>query len=226
MEWVQVSVAMSLDGHIDDRSDARLILSGPEDAYAVHALRAAADAILVGAGTVRRDDPQLTVRYPDLLAARLRQGLPPAPMKVALTESGDLPPDAAVFANGGEKLVLCPAEAAAGVRDRLGARATVIGLPDCRPSTIIAALEARGVERLFVEGGSRVLTQFLASGCFHRLRLAVAPFFVGDPAAPRLVGPAAFRHGKDSRLEVERTEVLGDVAVIHLVNRRFGAQEG
>lgn len=221
MECVQVSVAMSLDGHIDDRSDERLVLSGPEDAYAVHALRAEADAILVGAGTVRRDDPRLTVRYPDLLAERARRGLPPAPVKVTLTGTGDLEPDGAFFC-GGPSVVLCPRGAEAAVRDRLGGVATVIGLSDCGPASVIAALEGLGVRRLFVEGGCRVLTQFLASGCFHRLRLAVAPFFVGDPEAPRIVGPAAFAHGKDRRLAVERTEVLGDVAVIHLVNRRFG----
>ncbi len=222
MEWVQVSVAMSLDGHIDDRCDERLVLSSPEDAYAVHALRARADAILVGAGTVRRDDPQLTVRYPDLLAERVRRGLPEMPIKVTVTESGDLPPDGVFFRGGGPKIVLCPHAAESLVRDRLGAVASVIGLEDCRPATILRALEGQGIRHLFVEGGSRVLTQFLASGCFHRLRLAVAPFFVGDPAAPRLVGPAAFAHGKDNRLDLEGTETLGGVAVIHLINRRFG----
>lgn len=223
MVQVQVSVAMSLDGHIDDRSDARLVLSSPEDAYAVHALRAQADAILVGAGTVRRDDPRLTVRYPDLLAARARRGQSPGPTRVTLTRSGDLDPACAFFQGDGGKIVLCPAAAADRVRTRLGDAAEVVVLDDCTPAAVVATLGRLGLGSLFVEGGSSVLTQFLAAGAFHRLRVAVAPFFVGDPSAPRLVGPGTFLNGKDHRLTVEGTEVLGDVVVMHLLNRRFGA---
>ena len=74
-----MSCAVSIDGYLDDASPDRLILSGPEDLDEVDALRAAADAILVGAGTIRADNPRLLVRDPARVAAREAAGKPAAP---------------------------------------------------------------------------------------------------------------------------------------------------
>ena len=71
-----VSCAVSLDGYLDDASPDRLILSGPQDLDEVDELRARADAILVGAGTVRADNPRLLVRDPARAAARAAAGRP------------------------------------------------------------------------------------------------------------------------------------------------------
>ena len=77
---------MSLDGYIDDASDQRLILSGPADLDRVDALRASCDAILVGAGTIRADNPRLLVRSAERRqAARVAAGRPENPLKVTLT---------------------------------------------------------------------------------------------------------------------------------------------
>jgi 5-amino-6-(5-phosphoribosylamino)uracil reductase len=104
---VLLSVATSLDGHIDDASPERLILSGAEDLDRVDAERAAADAILVGAATIAADDPRLLVRSAARRAERVARGLPPSPIKVAITRSGrGLDPSAKFFTTGdGEKLV-------------------------------------------------------------------------------------------------------------------------
>lgn len=218
MEWVQLSVAMSLDGHIDAADGGRLVLSSAEDCHDMHAARAACDAILVGAGTLRRDDPRLTVRYPELLAQRRAAGMPDQPAKVVLTRSCDIDPDAGFFHNGGRKLVLCPQSKLSALRQRLEDRAEVRGLADDGVAAILAALRACGIRRLFVEGGSQVLTQFLAAGAFHQLRLAIAPFLLGQPTAPRLAGPADFLHGPDRRLRLLSTRNLGNVAVLDLLN--------
>jgi 5-amino-6-(5-phosphoribosylamino)uracil reductase len=85
--YVLLSCAVSLDGYLDDAGDRRLLLSSPADFDEVDALRASCDAILVGAGTIRRDDPGL----------RSRSG--PSPLRVAVT-SGALPPAARFFADG------------------------------------------------------------------------------------------------------------------------------
>lgn len=105
--FVLLSVATSLDGHIDDASPQRLILSNAEDLDRVDAERAAADAILVGASTVAADDPRLLVRSDARRADRVARGLPPSPTKVAITRSGrGLDPTAKFFTTGdGEKLV-------------------------------------------------------------------------------------------------------------------------
>lgn len=218
MDWVHLSVCMSLDGYIDAADGDRLVLSSEEDCRDMHAARAACDAILVGAGTVRRDAPRLTVRYPELLEQRRAQGLPDHPAKVTVTRSGALDPDSGFFANGGQKIVLCPEPVLPALRARIGARALVLSLPDDGVPGILAALQGVGIRRLFVEGGCQLLTQFLASGSFHRLRLAVAPFLLGQAAAPRIAGPASFLHGPDHRLRILATRTLGNVAVIDMEN--------
>lgn len=169
-----LSAAVSLDGALDDRSPRRRVLSGPEDLDAVDALRAGCDAILVGAGTVRADDPRLLVRSERRRADRVRRGLPPTPVRVVLTRSGDLDPGARLFREGPPPLVYGPAP----------------WLPTDGLPAVLADLAARGVGRLLVEGGSAVLAGMLAEGLADELRLAVAPELVGDPDAPRFRGPA------------------------------------
>lgn len=219
MEWVHLSVCMSLDGHIDSDCGRRLILSSEEDCHDMHAVRADCDAILVGAGTVRRDQPRLTVRYPELLAARRERGQPDHPTKVVVTFTGDLDPGSDFFQKGGPVVVLCEEESLPAARDRLGAVATVVGLTAADGvAGILARLDGLGIRRLMVEGGCQVLTQFLAAGAFHRLRVAVAPFLLGRAGAPRLAGPAFYPHGPDSRLRILSTRTLGNIAVIDMEN--------
>ncbi|MBX6390694.1 MAG: dihydrofolate reductase family protein [Frankia sp.] len=128
-----MSCAMSLDGRIDDASPTRLILSNEADLDRVDGLRAGCDAILVGAGTVRRDDPRLLVRSARRRAERVAAGLPPTPAKVVVTAgAGPLDPGARVFAADppAERLVYCPPPAAAGLRARLaGVGAEIVPVP-------------------------------------------------------------------------------------------------
>ena len=106
---VIVSTAVSADGYLDDRSPDRLILSTPEDWAEVHRLRAACDAILVGAETIRRDNPSLLVGDEVLHRERIDRGLPSNPVKVTLTASCRLSPEANFFTRGDqEKIVHLP----------------------------------------------------------------------------------------------------------------------
>jgi len=191
---VLLSAAMSVDGYIDDTAPRRLVLSGAADADRVDAVRAACDAILVGAGTIRRDNPRLLVRSARRRDERLARGLPPGPVKVTLSRSGDLDPAARFFTDGDvPRLVYVPGPAAAVVRERLGGAATVVQL-SAPPgehavlAAMLADLAGRGVSRLMVEGGSSVQAELLSAGLADELQLAIAPFFVADPAAPRLAG--------------------------------------
>ena len=109
--YVVLSCAISLDGCLDSTGPDRLVLSGAEDLDRVDAERAAADAILVGAGTVRRDDPRLLVRAPARRAARVAQGRPEHPVGVTVTASGDLDPRARFFTRVGEAGPVPPAAA-------------------------------------------------------------------------------------------------------------------
>ena len=102
---VLLSCAMSVDGCLDAPGPSRLVLSGPADLDRVDAERAASDAIMVGAGTIRRDDPRLLVRSPARQAARVARGQPGQPARVTLTASGQLSPRAQLFTAGPEPLL-------------------------------------------------------------------------------------------------------------------------
>jgi 5-amino-6-(5-phosphoribosylamino)uracil reductase len=218
---VLLSCAMSLDGCIDDSGETRLVLSGAADLDRVDAVRAGCDAVLVGAGTLRRDNPRLTVRSAQRRAERVARGLAPDPAKVVLTRSGLLDPEARFFTAGdGERLVYAPPEAVPVLRERLPA-GTVVRSARAEGASgtldlalVLADLAEHGIGRLMVEGGTTVLTRFLTAGLVDELQLAIAPFFVGDPAAPRFVGPGVFPFTASNRLRPVGTEQVGDVVLL------------
>lgn len=214
--YVLLSVAASLDGYIDDGSDTRLLLSNDEDLDRVDAVRASMDAILVGANTIRRDDPRLLVRSEQRRKQRVERGRAENPVKVTLTGTGALAPDAQFFTTGdSEKLVYTATGAAATARARLGAVATVIDAGDPLDlHQLLADLAGRNVARLMVEGGSTIHTLFLAADVVDEIHLVVAPFLVGDPAAPRLVNPGCFPQHPDRPMRLAESRRLGDLALL------------
>jgi 5-amino-6-(5-phosphoribosylamino)uracil reductase len=212
--FVLMSVAMSLDGHIDDGSPERLILSGAEDLDRVDAERAGVDAILVGPGTIAADNPRLLVRSAARRAARLERGAPASPVKVTLTRSGaGLDPAAQFFTAGdGERLVYTAPSAVADLTGRLAGLATVIDAGEpLRLASVLADLVDRGVARLMVEGGTAINTLFLGAGLVDELQVVVAPLLIGDPAAPRLVGASTF---PGARMRLAQVRQVGDCALL------------
>ncbi|WP_308283425.1 RibD family protein [Pseudonocardia nigra] len=214
--YVLLSVATSVDGCIDDATPRRLVLSNAADLDRVDAERAGVDAILVGATTVRRDDPRLLVRSTDRVARRLAEGRPAQPTKVAVSRSGLLDPGARFFTAGdAERVVVVPDGAVAATRARLGDLAEVVGAGDpLDPRRVLAVLAGRGVRRLMVEGGTSMHTLFLTAGLVDEIQLVVAPFFVGDPAAPRFVGPGAFPYDAGHRMRLAEARPIGDVVLL------------
>lgn len=214
--YTVLSCAVSVDGCLDDASDGRLVLSGPEDLDEVDELRAAADAILVGAGTIRADNPRLLIREPARVARRQAAGLPPHPVRVTLTGTGDLDPAARFFTGPGTPLVYCATPVVPAVRARLGRLAAVIdaGDPPSLGGVFRDLHSERNVATLLVEGGSRILRDALADDLADELRLAVAPCFVGDAAAPRFGPPAAYPHTAAAPMALAAVRRLGDVAIL------------
>ena len=214
--YTVLSCATSLDGYLDDAADQRLVLSNAADLDRVDAVRAWSDAILVGAGTVRIDNPRLLVHDPDRRAQRLADGRPETPVKVTVTGSGDLDPAAPFFTTGDtDKLVYCAGDAADKATRLLGHVATVVdsGQP-LHLGDVLVNLHDWGVRRLMVEGGGTVLTQLLTADLADELHLAVAPFFVGDSEARRLVDDGAFPWRADHRARLLETRPLGDVVLL------------
>lgn len=223
--YVLLSCGMSIDGYLDNATDRRLLLSNDADFDRVDAVRAECDAILVGAGTVRQDNPRLLVRSQDRRDARVRRGLRPTPVKVTMTGTGKLDPTAHFFLTGEiDKLVYCASSCLDETRERLGEVATVVecGEPvDLR--RMMADLHARGVGRLMVEGGGTIHTQFLTAGLVDELHLVIAPFFVGDSRAPRFVSDGRFPWGPERRAVLAEVRQIGDVALLrYALSDRFG----
>jgi riboflavin-specific deaminase-like protein len=211
--YVLLSCATSADGYLDDASPGRLVLSGPADLDRVDGVRAGFDAILVGAGTIRADDPRLLIRDPRRRARRAARGLPEDPARVTLTATGDLDPRACFFNPGAPRLVYCATPALATARARLPAAADLIDAGDpLSLDFLLSDLAERRFLRLMVEGGARVLGEFLARDLADEFHLAVAPFFVADPAAPRLDIPPN-PSGPDHPMTLAEVRRLDDVVV-------------
>jgi 5-amino-6-(5-phosphoribosylamino)uracil reductase len=224
--YTVLSCAVSVDGYLDSAGASRLLLSNEADVDRVDALRASCDAILVGAGTIRADDPRLMVRAPERRRWRVARGLPGTPTKVTVTRRARLDATANFFACGdAEKLVYCASDALAVARRDLRDVATVLDAGRCPQMRYVCEdLAAHGVQRLMVEGGGTVLTQFLTAGLADELQLVIAPLFVGDSRARRFVDDGRFPWHSRRRATVAEVRRLGDVVLIrYALSRRAGA---
>lgn len=223
--YVLLKCAMSLDGYLDDTTDQRLLLSSPEDFARVDEQRALVDAILIGATTLRKDNPRLMVRSPVLRQRRLDDGLTETPVKVTISRTGDLDAALPFFATGDcEKIVYVADSALAKTTERLGTAATVVaaGEPISLPQ-LLNDVSLRGVRSLMVEGGGTIHTQFLTLGLADELQVSVAPFFVGDGAAPPFVNDGIFPYNATQRMHLVEIGKYGDCALLrYALSDRFG----
>lgn len=222
--YTLLSCGISIDGYLDSATEKRLLLSNDADLDRVDAVRAGCDAILVGAATVRTDNPRLLVRSQVRQDERVARGLRSSPMKVTVTRRARLDACANFFSTGDtEKLVYCSSATVAEARDRLGSVATVVdgGLP-VDMQRLSEDLYARGVQRLMVEGGGMVHTQFLTADLADELQMVVAPFFVGDSRAPRFVGDGRFPWNPHRRATLAAVHRLEDMVLLrYALSTRF-----
>lgn len=225
--FVTLSAATTADGYMDDRTPRRLTVSTPEDMAEVYRLRTEYDAILVGAETLRRDNPALLLRDPEARRQRTARGLRPDIAKVTLTNSGNLDPSMRFFTEGDADIyVFSPHEQPAlkGIAEVIPADAP---LSAC---AIVTELEKRGIRRLFVEGGARVLGMFLAEGMADTLRLAINPSLrLGEQGRARFSftpsGSIPCRHERFGGMEVTEWQLKPDTAAADLHYLRMAVDE-
>ena len=190
--FVTLKCAATLDGYLDDDSPERLIISSPEDLAAVVKLRAEHDAVLIGAETVRKDNPKLhDVR-----------------IKVVVSRSGNVPRDAALFETG-TTLVFTSAEREIEARERLKDVAEVLQFAE-DVGAVLEVLFQRGVNKLLVEGGAKILASFVEADVFDALRIAISPKVLGEHGRARL-GMTGL-----SELKVVSARKLGETCVVEL----------
>jgi len=192
-------IGQSIDGRIATLSGHSHYVNGPAGLDHLHRLRSVVDAVIVGAGTVRVDDPQLTVRRVS----------GPNPARVVIDPGGTLGPSARVFAADGARRILIMHE---GTRSPRSKDIETIILPGSRalldPAAILKALSGLGLRRVLVEGGARTVSLFLTAGCLDRLHVVVAPVIVGS-GLPGLALPPVESMTEALRMPI-RAHLLGD----------------
>jgi diaminohydroxyphosphoribosylaminopyrimidine deaminase/5-amino-6-(5-phosphoribosylamino)uracil reductase len=200
-------LGQSLDGFIATHSGDSQFVTGEENLRHMHRMRALSDAVIVGAGTVAADDPQLTTR----------QVSGTSPLRVVIDPMRRLAPTYRVFQDeAAPTLYVCG-------RGRLGRGEHFVGAADVLGvhegpggldlAELVHHLRGRGCARLFVEGGGVTVSAFLAAGLLDRLHVAVAPFLIGaGRPAIRLPAPDLLRECARPRHRVFRmgTDVLFD----------------
>ena len=226
--YILLSCGMSIDGYLDGATEKRLLLSNDADFDRVDEVRAECDAILVGARTVRRDNPRLLVRSAG------PPGRPGRPRAGPVADEGDRDPlrpagrvRRLLHRRRRREDRLLRDAAVADARDRLGKVATVVdgGQPVDLPR-MAEDLHARGVDRLMVEGGGTMHTQFLTADLADELHLVVAPFFVGDSRARRFVSDGQFPWNPDRRATLAEVRQIGDVVLLrYALSPRFEQPE-
>lgn len=166
---VVAQLGQSLDGRIATASGHSHYVTGEASRVHLHRLRALADAVIVGAGTVEADDPQLTVRHVE----------GDHPVRVVVDPRARVPADRRVFTDAGPTtwhVVAEDQDAAPGAR-RL---ALAAGARGDLPRRLLAALAERGLRRVLVEGGGVTISRFIDAGCVDRLHTVVAPLLIGS----------------------------------------------
>ena len=183
-----ISAAVSCDGCMDDCSDNRLVLSCRKDWEEVYRLRASCDAILVGAQTVRSDNPSLVIRDEELRRLRTERGMTADITKVVVSASGMLDSSLRFFTEGSaaRKIVICNDSTPTEHTEALSGAAEIVRLHEITAAAIKKALEAKGIRTLMVEGGAKILKMFFDENEADYVRLAVSPVNVDECDAPRL----------------------------------------
>ena len=195
-----INAAMSVDGKIAFADARPAKLSNEEDMARVHRLRSQVDAILVGVGTVLKDDPKLTVK-PEQVRGR-------QPLRIVLDSDGKTPAHAHVLDGSAETLIATSQDC---TREFGQAQVFRAGKDEVDLVAFLDHLSQRGVKTLLVEGGSTVIWSFLRQRLADELTVFVSSLVLGGHTAPTLAGGPGVRSMQEAfRLKLEKAERLGD----------------
>lgn len=211
--WVVLKAAMSLDGRTAAADGTSQWLTGPATRARGHRLRAEADAVLAGSGTILADDSLLTVRLDGWQGDQ--------PLRVVLDGRGRVPAEARVLDDAAPTLLIT--RAGTGVPDGVDVARVATG-PDgsLDPHAVLAELWDRQVRSVLVEGGATVAGALVRAGLVDELVCHVAPVLLGEAGIPFLAGPGPGTLADAPRLRTVAVERVGDDAVITLRPVRRG----
>ena len=212
--FVSMNMAMTADGKITSAGREYPRFTSDTDRKTMDRLRAEADAVLVGAGTVRADNPHLHVRDPEMKAYRRSRGKPDGLLAVVVTATGRVDPAWRLFHDEGisERIVATVQEASDASLTRLAGLAEVwrVGRGRVDLHELLRRLRRLGVERLLVEGGGELNWAFVREDLLDELHLTVAPSLLGGREAPTLLEGEGFLMDQRRRLRLLDLARVGD----------------
>lgn len=210
--FVYVNMAMTADGKITSTRREEPKFTSRFDKTTMDRLRAEADAVLIGAGTLRADDPPLHVRDPGLKERRRSLGKPEHPLNVLVTAGAAVDAASRFFRSehAAGRIVATVEDAPA---DRLAALRRVaevwtLGVGRVDLGELLVRLKARGVDRLLVEGGGELNWSFFARDLVDELYVTVAPSILGGRDAPTLCEGEGFAMAEQRRLRLVSADVV------------------
>ena len=216
---VVVNAATSADGKLSSRRREQIKISGPEDFDRMDRIRAAADAVRVGVGTVLADDPHLVLDVEDRRVQRLKNGRPGNPARVVADSRARTPVDARILDDEAVTYLLvadvAPDDRVAAL-EAAGAVVVRAGEERVDLAAGLAELESRDVERLMVEGGGELIFSLFAADLVDELSLYVGSLVIGGRDAPTLADGEGFVDRDEfPRLELDEVERFDDGVVLH-----------
>jgi 5-amino-6-(5-phosphoribosylamino)uracil reductase len=209
---VIVNMAVSVDGRINTRTRERFQLGSENDRRLMDVLRERADAVLIGAGTVRHDGHPMRLRYPDLVERRTQRGRTPHPVNVVLSGDLDLPVRP-FFAGDATRRIVFTTKRAGSARIRRFERvAEVVVLPGKEPSAarVVAELARRGLKRLILEGGGEVHFAFADAGLVDEWYITITPRLIGGRDAPSFLDGKGFLKRNHIELDLVSSRRIDD----------------
>ncbi|QDO88556.1 deaminase [Ornithinimicrobium ciconiae] len=195
---VRANFVSTLDGHATGGDGLSGSINSSADKQVFDVLRALADVVVVGAGTIRAEGyGRLRTEDPALVQVRRAAGRADHPTLAVVTASGDLPEKVMVDdPDGGALLVLCARAVSDDLAERIGADAVVpAGADLVEPSLAVEALHERGLDHVLTEGGPHLLGGWLQAGVVDELCLTIRPVVVGG-TGPRIVEAPIGRTGE------------------------------
>jgi 2,5-diamino-6-(ribosylamino)-4(3H)-pyrimidinone 5'-phosphate reductase len=222
--FVSINMAMTVDGKITSARREYPRITSPFDRDRMDRLRADSDAILVGAGTMRADNPKLHVRSEAMREYRLSLGKPAGLMRVLVTASAELDPQSRFFddADGGDRIIATTETAPARRLAELGERAEIWKLGDERVdlAALLDRVAQRGAARVIGEGGGELNWHLIRDGLVDEIYVTIAPTLLGGRDAPTLLEGEGLTMKAQQRLRLvdlhrEGDELYCRYAVLH-----------
>ena len=210
---VTINVAMSADGKISTHSREKFSLGSPEDRRIMDVLRARADAVIVGARTVRNDGWAIRVRDPEIRRKRVARGRRPHPLNVVLSTRLDLSPNSQFFEHPRtEKLIITSRQAKASRIRRFDKYGDVWVTPSnrIRPGAVLRELQRRGHKKILLEGGGELNFSFFKERLVDEIYITVTPRIIGGQSAPTPVDGSGFLKNDQVRLQLVSSRRRGE----------------